>query len=153
MELFRNPQGKINAPTMAYHTVYGKYPEETLRGRTDAPKKMWRGNDVDENLEDKWLEDLNDLPVEIKSTDAGKDETRVAFVIFRMPEAKDDLYKEMGEKLKEYSDLYVSSDIGTEGRPRICIANNITPEDSNWTEWWNTLAGKIAEAYQKTISE
>ena len=89
MELFRNPQGKINAPTMAYYTVYGKYPEEALRGRSDHPKKMWRGNDVDENLEDKWLEELNDLPVEIKSTDAGKDKTRVAFVIFRMPEGQD----------------------------------------------------------------
>ena len=153
MELFRNPQGKINAPTMAYHTVYGKYPEEALRGRTDAPKKMWRGNDVDANLEDKWLEDLNNLPVEIKSTDAGKDEIRVAFVIFRMPEGKDDLYEKMEANLKKYEDFSISSDIGTGGRPRICIAKNITPEDSNWSEWWESLAGKIADAYEKIISE
>ena len=153
MELFKNPQGKINAPTMAHHTVYGKYPENPLTGRTDAPKKMWRGNDVDENLEDKWLEDLNDLPVEIKSTDAGKDETRVAFVIFRMPEDKDGLHEKMVINLKKYEELHVSSNIGTGGRPRICIANNITPEDSNWSEWWNGLAQKIADAYQKTISE
>jgi len=145
------PQGKINAPTMAYYTVYGKYPEELLTGRTNNPKKMWRGNDIDENLEEKWLEELNDLPVEIKSTDAGKDKIRVAFVIFRMPEDKDYLAKKMEENLKEFSDFFVSSNIGTSGRPRICIAKDISPEDPNWQNWWNSLAGKIATAYEKTV--
>src|SRR6056297_2066475 len=88
---------KINAPTMAYRTVYGKYPEEPLTGKTNNPKKTWNGVEVDENLKDEWLNELNSLDVEIKSTDEGKSKERVAFVIFRMPEDKDNLYKEVEE--------------------------------------------------------
>lgn len=144
---------KINAPSMAYYTVYNKYPEEHLTGRSNYPKKIWQGKDVDANLEDKWLEDLNALPVEIKSTDAGKDKVRVAFVIFRMPEGQDDLYQKMEEELKKSDDFYISSNIGTQGRPRICIAKDISPENPEWADWWGSLAGKIDEAYKIVIGK
>src|SRR6056297_1332559 len=127
-------QKKINAPTMAYKTVYGEYPEEPIRGRTNFPKKTWRGIEVDENLKDEWLEKLNSLDVEIKSTEEGKGGGRVAFVIFRMPQERDNLYKEVEENLKQIGggDVYVSSDFGLEGRPRICVAKDISVGDSGW---------------------
>src|SRR6056297_3181304 len=107
---------KINAPTMAYKTVYGEYPKEPIKGRTNYPKKSWRGIDVDENLKDEWLERLNSLDVEIKSTEEGKGGDRVAFVIFRMPQGKDNLYKKVEENLKNLVEGYVSSDTGIGGR-------------------------------------
>lgn len=144
----KNIQGKINAPSMAYKTVYGKYPEFQMRGRTNSPKKIWNGNDVDINLKDEWLEELNSLPVEIRSTDEGKDKERVAFVIFRMPEGEDDLSENVVENLKKEKNLYVLSNIGQGDRPRICVAKDIAVGDSEWEEWWNSLAGKIKRAYE-----
>ncbi len=142
---------KINAPTMAYKTVYGHYPKESLRGRTDSPKKIWKGIEVDKNLKDEWLEKLNSLDVEIRSTDEGKSEERVAFVIFRMPEGKDEFAKKVVENLKKEKNLCVSSDIGLGGRPRICVAKDIKVGDKGWEEWWNSLPEKIERAYREAV--
>lgn len=152
-EFGRNPQGKINAPMMAHKAVYGKYPEEPLIGRTNSPKKIWKGIDVDENIKNEWLEELNSLDVEIKSTDEGKSKERVAFVIFRLPEEKEDLYKEIEKNLKKEKDLKVLSDIGIENRPRICVAKDIIVNQNGWEEWWSSLAGKIKRAYDKAVTE
>jgi len=142
---------KINAPTMAYKTVYGHYPKELLRGRTDNPKKEWRGIAVDENLKDEWLEKLNSLDVEIRSTDEGKSKGRVAFVIFRMPEGEDEFSEKVVENLKKEKDLFVSSDVGMGGRPRICVAKDIKVGDEGWEEWWSSLPEKIERAHKKAI--
>jgi len=150
---YRNNFGrKINAPTMAYKTVYGHYPDEPLRGRTEYPKKIWRGIDVDKNLKEEWLERLNSLNVEIRSTDEGKSNERVAFVIFRMPKGKDKFYKNVEENLKKEKDLHVSSDIGMGNRPRICVAKDIKVGDAGWEKWWNSLPEKIERAYNKAIN-
>lgn len=147
-----NSKGNVNAPTMGYYTVYGKYPNFYIRGRTSNPKKLWNGLNVDSNLKDEWLDKLNNLPLEIKSTDEGKDKTRVALVIFRMPKDKDNLYKKMVENLKKETDIFVSSDLGYENRPRICVAKAITPRDKTWEKWWSKLPAKLKRAYKKTIS-
>jgi len=149
--LGKNPLGKINAPTMAYKAVYGKYPEVMLMGRTNSPKKMWSGRDVDVNLKEEWLEDLNSLPIDVRSTDEGKSAERVAFVIFRMLEGKDDLYKKVEENLKKEKDLFVLSDIGVANRPRICVASNSVVGQSGWEEWWSSLAEKIRRAYELAV--
>ncbi|MGM5481610.1 MAG: hypothetical protein ACQESE_04340 [Nanobdellota archaeon] len=142
---------KINAPTMAYYTVYGEYPEDRLRGRTSNSKKMWRGHDVDENLKVEWLDRLNDLPVEIRSTDEGKDKTRVAFVIFRLPEDKEHLISDIVENLKEEANLFVHSDVGQGDRPRICVANPIWKGKNGWEQWWQSLPDKIKRAYKNSL--
>jgi hypothetical protein len=143
--------GNANAPMMAYKTVYGKYPEEPMRGRTDYPKKEWKGLWVDKNLKNEWLEKLNSIGVEIKSTEEGKDKMRVAAVTFRLPEEKDDLYKEVEKQLKKEKDLKVSSDIGVEGRPRICVAKDIWVGKEGWEEWWSSLPKKIERAFNRAI--
>jgi len=147
-----NQQQKINAPTFAYQTIFGKNPPEFLRGRTDAPKKMWKNLLVDEGLKTEWLEELNNLPVEIRSTEEGKDKNlRPAFVIFRLPPKYDDLHNKMVENLKKFPGLYAKSGIGGGNRPRICVAGTVIKNESGWSEWWNSLAKKIKEAYEKTI--
>ncbi|MFW6378711.1 MAG: hypothetical protein ACOCZV_01690, partial [Nanoarchaeota archaeon] len=133
------------------YTVYGKYPEERLRGRTSNPKKMWNGHDVDANIKDEWLERLNDLPVEIRSTDEGKDETRVAFVIFRLSEDKEHLRDELVKNLKREDAFHVHSDIGQGGRPRICVAYPLWKGKNGWETWWQTLPEKIERAYSQTL--
>lgn len=149
--LFKKLGNKINAPTFAYKTVYGKMPENNLMGRTNSPKKIWKGIDVDKNLKDEWLEELNSMGLEIRSTDEGKSTERVAFVAFRMPKEKDDLYKKFEENLRQEKDLFISSDIGMGNRPRICVAKDIVVGEEGWEEWWSSLSGKIKRAYGKTL--
>ncbi|MGM5480590.1 MAG: hypothetical protein ACQESC_03965 [Nanobdellota archaeon] len=144
---------KINAPTMAYYTVYGEYPQERLRGRSSEEKKMWNGHDVDASLKDEWLEELNNLPVEIRSTDEGKDEIRVAFVIFRLPEGKDFLASKFVAELNKKPLLKAHNDVGTQGRVRICTAYPITKQDSGWSRWWESLPDKIRSAYDTVLED
>lgn len=144
-------EGKINAPTFAYKTVHGMNPPVFLRGRTDAPKKEWRCIFVDEGLKDEWLDELNSLPVEIRSTDEGKGDLRPAFVIFRMPEKFDSLHDEMVSELATEPSFKVNHDIGRSGRPRICVAADVKKGDERWEGWWSSLPGKIRKAYESTM--
>ena len=148
---FAASTGKVNAPTFAYQAVYKKDPEQFLSGRTNAPKKMWNGFDVDKGIKDEWLDRLNKLPVEIRSTDEGKSWDRPAFVVIRMPEEYDNLYEKMGENLEKNQDLHIKADIGMTGRPRICIAGKIKKGDKGWEQWWESLPVKIEDAYMNTI--
>jgi len=144
---------KINSPTFAYLTVYGKMPKNFLRGRTDAPKKMWRGHDVDASLKDKWLEDLNSIPeIEVRSSDAGKSKERVAFVVFRFKDKKNDKRADaIVNELRKAPEIYARTDIGMEERPRICVAGKVIVGKPGWEEWWNSLAGKIKSSVEKTF--
>ncbi len=138
---------KKNSPTLAYETVYGKKNTPFLMGRTTAPKKMWNGMTVDASLEDRWLNDLNALPVEIKSTEEGKGPSRPAFVVFRMPEGEDSKADKMVLNLKRNGFRFVTKDIGMQGRPRICVAEPVKVGDRGWKLWWDTLAHKILKSY------
>jgi len=53
------------------------------------------------------------------------------------------------ELTKKEKDLFVSSDIGMQGRPRICIAKDIIVGEKGWEEWWSSLAEKIKKAYEE----
>lgn len=144
--------GKINAPTFAYMTLYGEYPPEPLTGRTRGKKKIWRGLDVDAGLKDEWLEKLNNLPVEMRSSEEGKSADRPAFVIIRMPEDKDNLACDMTSALRR-RDLITSYDTGQGNRPRICVVNKIVKGDSGWEDWWESLPDKISDAYNEIINK
>lgn len=143
--------GKINAPTFAYRTLYGIDPPTFLSGRTPGRKKIWRGLDVDEGLKDEWLEELNSLPVEMRSSEEGKDPERPAFVIVRMPPDMDDRACDMTSALRRRG-LVCSYDIGQGARPRICIVEKIWRDQPGWQEWWEGLPGKIRDAYDETMS-
>jgi len=146
----RYQRGKVNAPTLAYKTVYNKEPDIPLRAMTNQPKKVWNGMPVDKGLKDKWLKELNNLPVEIRSTKEGKSKERPAFVIFRLPiEYKNKT--ELFVKTFKVKNTFISFDIGMEGRKRICIASPITNEDPNWEKWWDNLPKEILKVYNKVI--
>jgi len=146
-------QGKLNAPTFAYRTVHGDDPPEFLRGRTDSPKKKWKGLYVDAGLKDEWLERLNNLPIDIRSTEEGKSDLRPAFVMFRMHLQLDTLHGDMTDQLNRYPDIQANTNIGQGGRPRICVANRITKDDPEWENWWDELPTKIESAYETTLEQ
>lgn len=135
----------VNSPTLAYLSVYGEMPNTPLRGRSNYPKRIWNDKEVDKEFKDNWLEDLNSIPdIEVRATDIGHSADRVAFVVFRFKDKKNDSKaKDIADSLNKLAELYCKSDIGTEGRPRICVAGKIKLGDKNWEEWWNSLAGKI----------
>jgi len=137
-----------NSPTFAYIAVYGKEPDFWLRGRTEAPKKIWRGIEVDAHLKDKWLEELNSIPeIEIRASDEGKNEIRVPFVVFRFSNPKNDYRaKKVSKILNSMTNIYSKCDIGAENRPRIVVAGKTWYGKSDWEEWWDKLAGKIKNA-------
>lgn len=148
-----NKTGKINAPTFAYQTVYGEDPPHFLRGRTNSPKKEWRGLYVDAELKDEWLDQLNALPIDVRSTEEGKSDMRPAFMMFRMPPQLDELHVDMVNNLDKHSDLFVGANVGQGGRPRICVANRITNQDPEWSRWWSELPSKIESAYEDTLKK
>jgi len=101
--------------------------------------------EIDKEFKDTWLEDLNSIPeIEIRATDIGHSAERVAFVVFRMKDPKDDCkVQAISNKLNEMEGLYSKYDTGREGRLRIVVAGKIKLGDKDWEEWWNSLAGKI----------
>lgn len=138
----------VNSPTFAYRAVYGTLPKEPLRGRTDSPKKNWRGLEVDAHLKDEWLENLNAIKgIEIRATDEGKSPERVAFVVFRMEDPDEDSKAEgISRDLNSKPGIYSSFDEGREGRPRIVVAGKVVYGRKGWESWWESLADKIADA-------
>ena len=137
--------GKVNSPTLAYRTVYGKNPPGLLRGRTDAPKKEWKGLSVDKALKNRWLESINSLPVEIRSTEAGKSALRPAAVVFR---TKENCHDCMVKKLSKIPGVHSSTDVGMQGEHRVCVAGKTWEGQKGWETWWNKLPGRIQGAHE-----
>jgi len=135
----------MNSPTFAYYAVYDKLPDIPLKGKTDSPKKIWNDIEVDEHLKDEWMKELNSIPeIEIRASDEGKSDERVAFIVFRMKDSKDDCkVQAISNKLNEMEGLYSKYDTGQEDRLRIVVAGKIKLGDKDWEEWWNSLAGNI----------
>lgn len=140
----------VNSPTFAYQAVYGKLPDKPLGGRSGSSKRTWNGMEVDEHLKDEWLKELNSIPeIEVRASDEGKNEERVAFIVFRMKNSEDDCkVQTVSNKLGKLEGLYSKYDSGQEGRLRIVIAGKIKYGDKNWEEWWNSLADKIKGVLQ-----
>lgn len=147
--------GHMNAPTFAYYAVYGRRPDEPMRGRTDSPKKTWHGiTDIDKHIKDKWLEELNSISeIEVRATDEGKSEDRVAFVIFRMDNpAHDSRAETISRRLDQMEGIYSECDIGSRDRPRVVVAGKVQYGKSGWERWWNTVANMIECALHKNVS-
>jgi len=110
---------------------------------------------VDKEFRDTWLEDLNSIPdIEIRATDIGHSAERVAFVVFRMKDPKNDCkVQAISDELNKIEGLYSKYDTGQEGRLRIVVAGKIKLGDKNWEEWWNSLAGKIKEVVENEFEK
>lgn len=153
----RNPNW-VNSPTLAYMTVYGKKPEEPINGLSDSPKKKYGKIYVDKNLKNKWLDALNNLPVEIRSTEEGKSEIRVAHVAFRFNEKDEDikkikLFEKELNKLRKYN-IYAKFDIGgDEKRPRLMVAGKTWQGQKDWVKWWENVSDYILNTYNKIFKD
>jgi len=145
-KIFHNEQKqKLNSPTFAYYTLYRKYPDFAIRGKSDSAKKLYNGIYVDKNLKIEWLNKLNKLPIEIKSTEEGKDNIRISHAAFRLYEP--DCYneqkaKEISNNINKYTNFYSSIDFGMENKWRIMVCgsnwmNKTTIKD--WEKWWENL--------------
>ncbi len=133
-----------NAPCAAYETVYGKKCPHTRGMHPNHLKRNWNGMEVDEHLEDKWLNDLNNIKgIEIRSSCEGHDKNWVAFVIFRFLTNRSD-----GESVKsklEANDKITkcSYHIGRGGKMRYIVAAPIWYKHKDWNKWWSTIANRI----------
>jgi hypothetical protein len=148
------PKGFINSPTLAYITVYGKEPEEPIRGMSNSPKRKYKDLMVDRDFKNKWLDSINNLPVEIRSTEVGKDEIRIAHVAFRLKKEDEDLtkIKKFVNELNKYRkyNVYAKWDIGgDEKRIRIMVAGKTWKGQKDWEKWWNNIAKIILKCYKK----
>jgi len=141
----------VNAPMLAFETVYGK--KRYIRGRSSVPQKKWNGIYVDKHLKDKWLNELNSIPhISISSTEEGKSRLRVPAVIFRFNNPENDfLAPLLTKELKKYPDLYVKYDIGMEGRPRICVAGDKLYGQSGWEQWWDNVPKAISNSVKSIL--
>jgi len=155
-EIYTRQRRKINSPTFAYLTVWKKMPDKFLRGRTDEPKKDWHGLQVDKALKDSWLDKLNNIKgIEVRSSDAGKSAERPAFIVIRFSDKQNDnKAKVLVDKLSKEDGIYCKTDIGMEGRPRICVAGKVwqSKDKKEWESWWDSLAGKIEKCIEGILS-
>lgn len=146
----RKQRTTLNAPSYAYKAVYGKEPDFFLPGRTDTPRKIWRGIDVDEHMKEDVLERLNDMPyIEGRSSEEGKSDDRPAFFIFRVAPELENSSEEIAEELRKQG-LKSLAEPGMENRPRVVATDQIKYGDPEWEEWWNSLPDKIQHAVIKT---
>lgn len=145
----------MNSPTFAYYAVYDKLPDIPLRGKTDSPKKIWNDIEVDEHLKEEWMKELNSIPgIEIRASDEGKSAERVAFIVFRMKDPKNDCkVQAISNELNEMEGLYSKYNTGQEDRLRIVVAGKIKYGDKDWEEWWNSLSRKIKNIIKGEIEK
>jgi len=148
---------KINSPTFAYMAVYGKEPDHWIPGRTGGPEKEWKnGIMIDEHLKPEWFEALSSIAgIEIRASCEGHSPERVSYVVFRFRDkADDDKAGELAKELELAEDeIFSLSDVGTEGRPRICVAGKTYYGQSGWKEWWESLAGKVKKCVGEVLKE
>lgn len=143
-----NKQVKVNAPMIAYKAVYGKLPAEPIPGQSGTPRKEWNGLQVDAHIKDKWLDKINNIKgIEIRSTEEGKSDERVAHVIFRFKnKIHDTAAQGIANSIGQNPDYYTLVDEGTEGRPRIVVAGQVQYGKAGWSAWWDDIGNVIERA-------
>jgi len=140
---------KINAPTLAFKTLYGKYPAEYLRGREFSHKTYtFKGIQIDSNIPRLAFKKLlNIKDIETRSSCEGQDERHPTFLIFRLKRKHDkNQIKEIVKKLNKYSDIRASYDIGAGGMYRICVTSNLWFGKDNFKSWWLKLPNRIQKS-------
>lgn len=147
----RSQENKIRSPQLAFKAVYGYYPSTMYRGRTFSEKRMWNGIEVDGPLKDEWLDSLNKIRgIEIRSSCAGHDANRVAFIVFRPYRQDENYVKQVVKKLKKCPRTFSIYDIGNRGKFRIVVATDnwhrMSGSNLNWEKWWEQISHCIEKA-------
>jgi len=146
-----NQSNRVNAPELAYKTVYGHLPKNGLRGRIPGIQEKKYGDIyVDFHIDETILDQLNDIRnIEIRSSCEGHGPDRVAFVIFRLSSDKIKDIDKIIENLRKQG-LKADYDIGNQGRYRICVATKKwyreNGNNDSWNQWWEKLPHLIENA-------
>ena len=144
-EYLNKINGKINAPTFAYITLYGEYPDPPISGREIShPTRNINGIDIDKNIPIKSLTEIfNISEIETRSSCEGQDERHPTFLIFRLLDRKESSSKKLVDKLNKQDKIKCAYDIGQGGLPRICVTWSTWYSHKDFINWWKTLPSKI----------
>ena len=143
---------KVNAPTMAYKTYYGKDPNPPISGRESShPSKNYRGINVDIHVPNQALNRLNaNSEIELRSSCEGDSERHLTFVIFRLLDRDPNKSAKLSACLNKLPNVNSSFDVGQGGLPRICVTTYLwySKNPREFERWWLTLAEKIKKCLQ-----
>jgi len=140
------------SPSFAYELVFKKPAPPGRRGRPPFPieHKNWDGIQIDKHIDNKWLNDLNNIPnVEIRGSCEGHNKEWVSFVAFRLDPKYDDnksFLNKVVSRLNKYPNTVAGFDIGMQGRPRFVVTTPLyykCDKQNEWKKWWTTLASRI----------
>jgi len=144
--------GKLNAPTMAYMTWYGKQPSPPISGREASHEaEMFEGAHVDKNIPRRAIIIINKCKkIELRSTCEGESERLPSYGIIRPKDGQKKTAEKITNDINALGDWVKASwNMGNGGLPRICFTGGLwyKKDKKEFTEWWI----KIAKALVKIV--
>jgi hypothetical protein len=138
---------------MAYKTVYNNdkgFVEDRI---TTGERRPYKGELVDFNLDNKWIDDLYKIPnITLRHFSQGKSHQALTFVIFRPDDQSPIFLNKIVKKLTK-NNTKVDLFIGNGAKHLVCVAtkNWYRPIGSNvnWKKWWESIANRIDSAVNK----
>lgn len=147
-------RGGIPSPSAAYELIYGKLPPGNRGGRYPGSHgtKRWNGIQVDEHLEDKWLNDLKNInTIEMRASCEGHGKEWVTYIAFRIhpKHDQDGLYHSKIKEALNVGNTKCGVSLGNSERVRFIVAAKLWYGQPGWKEWWSSLASKIKRAVKR----
>jgi hypothetical protein len=148
-------KNKINAPTFAYMTLYGKPPTQPIYGRDISHSTKMMGNiEVDEHFDESIISALNKIKnIEIRSTCEGHGANRPTYLIFRPLDQSIENVEKIVNKLNQYKTIKANYDSGQQNKYRIIVTtkNWYRPNfnNTNWEKWWSDLPSILDSVVNK----
>ncbi len=142
---------RVPSPVAAFELIYGKKAPSGMRGMYPGKSehKTWNGISIDAHIEDKWLNDLNNIKqIEMRASCEGHDKQWVTFIVFRVMPNKDNDIKYLDKIKKSLNQGVTKCDykIGQQGRPRFIVTTKLWYGQPGWGKWWTTLATRVKKA-------
>ncbi len=143
-----NQQQKINAPTMAYITLYGKHPSPPISGREIShPSYNIQGVSIDNHIPKKAINELFSIKqMETRSSCEGQDKRHPTFLILRLFDQSEMAAQTLIKNISQYKDIEASYDRGMQGKFRLCITSNLWYPNNKFKQWWLDLPTKIKKS-------
>lgn len=138
---------KMNAPTFAFYTLYGKMPPQPIRGRKEHSKQNIDNIPIDSAIPKKAIKEIMKIEeIEPRSSCQGESELRPTFLIFRTTNQDEKYVKKLVDNLEKQDKIKSNYNIGMGRMFRICITWKIWAGEEGFEEWWNNLPNKIKKA-------
>jgi len=147
-------QGKINAPIMAFHTVYREPSKTMISGReAQHETKNINGVAIDKHIPTEAMQKLMSMThlFEMRSSCQGDSPRHLTFAIFR-PKNQDEKFVKRLVSILNGMSLKASYDRGLGGLYRVCVSDYLwySPEnEGKFRQWWEALPIKLRIAFKK----